>query len=92
MCEIILSYGWLAENSVLINPKRHGLLIPNNGRMIWVDGLLPTRTTTISMVQGMPIEILEANPMQSAEPEKTRMSKKQYHELVHQWEDQEKAS
>ena len=31
--EIILSYAWLAENDILVNPTKHGLIIRLGGGM-----------------------------------------------------------
>ena len=38
MCELIVSYAWLAQQNVLINPRRHGLIFQEKGRMVWVGG------------------------------------------------------
>ena len=94
VCDIILFYEWLAENNVLINPRRHGLIFPDNGRLVWVDGLLPKAHTHTSMVQGMPIEVLEGitPPLQPSEAPGTCMSKKKYQDMVSQWKCQEKAT
>ena len=92
MCDIILSYGWLAENNVLINPKRHGIIFPDNGRMIWVDGLLTKAHTNTSMVQGMPIEVLDNTPLQPSEVTGSSMSKEKYHEMVSDGKNEEKAT
>ena len=40
VCEMILSYAWLAQQDAQINPRRHGLLFTERNRTIWVDGLL----------------------------------------------------
>ena len=37
--EIILSYAWLAENDILVNPTKHGLIIRLGGGMFWVEGV-----------------------------------------------------
>ena len=38
--DIIISYGWLAEHDVLINPRRHGLLFKGPAQeMVWVEGM-----------------------------------------------------
>ena len=36
--DLILSYGWLAQHDVLVNPRRHGLLVQEKNRMVWVPG------------------------------------------------------
>ena len=38
--DIIISYGWLAEHDVLINPRRHGHLFKGPAQeMLWVEGM-----------------------------------------------------
>ena len=37
--ELILSYAWLAENDILVNPTKHGLIIRLGGGMFWVEGV-----------------------------------------------------
>ena len=46
VCDLILSYGWLAQNDVLINPRRHGLLFQDTSSCIWVPGLVPLTATS----------------------------------------------
>ena len=40
VCDLILSYSWLAENDVLVNARRHGLLFQEPGRMLWISGMI----------------------------------------------------
>jgi hypothetical protein len=39
VCDLILSYAWLAENQMILNPGRHGLHIMENDRLFWVAGM-----------------------------------------------------
>ena len=34
VCELIVSYGWLAQQNALVNPRRHGLLFCEKGHML----------------------------------------------------------
>ena len=39
VCDLILSYAWLAQQNVLVNPRRHGILFQEENRMVWIPGL-----------------------------------------------------
>ena len=39
-CDLILSNGWLAEADILVNARRHGLMLTEKDRMIWIGGLI----------------------------------------------------
>lgn len=36
--DMIVSYQWLAKNDILINPKRHGVLLKDDQNLVWVSG------------------------------------------------------
>ena len=40
VCDMLLSYTWLAQQNVLVNPRRHGLLFHEGCHMFWVEGLI----------------------------------------------------
>lgn len=40
VCDLIVSYTWLAQLDALVNPRRHGILLNEGDRMVWVAGLL----------------------------------------------------
>ena len=37
--DLIVSYGWLAENAVEVSAKRHGVLVVLEGKAVWVCGV-----------------------------------------------------
>ena len=47
VCELIVSYGWLAQQNALVNPRRHGLLFCEKGHMLWV-GVLRKKKRVVS--------------------------------------------
>ena len=54
--DLILSYGWLAQQDIQINPRRHGVLIKDKMQAIWVPGKIfqPGPNTNVGTV---PIEV-----------------------------------
>ena len=39
VCDLILSYAWLAQQNALVNPRRHGVLFQEENRLVWIPGL-----------------------------------------------------
>ena len=58
VCDLILSYGWLAQNDILINPRRHGLLLQGPGSTTFVAGLVKKRPKAVATFKRVPIEAL----------------------------------
>ena len=55
-CDLILSYGWLAEHHILVNPRRHGLMLPD---VLWVKGLVKPKNKMTQVLQSVPIDVLQ---------------------------------
>ena len=70
MCDIILSYGWLAYHYILVNPRKNGMAILGKREVLWVKGVKTPKTQSIKVLQKVP---LEAQPL---EPEEHRGAQK----------------
>ena len=46
VCDLILSYTWLARTDALVNPRRHGILLKEDDCLVWVDGIIPEKKGT----------------------------------------------
>ena len=46
VCDLILSYTWLAQTNALVNPRRHGILLREDDGLVWVDGIIPEKKGT----------------------------------------------
>ena len=57
ICDIILSYGWLAQNNCLLNPRRHGILFMGDNGATWVPGLLSPKGQKGTLTSTIPIEV-----------------------------------
>ena len=53
--DLILSYGWLAEQDILINPRRHGMHFMGGDQALWVAGILPPKIRSTSTLQEIPL-------------------------------------
>ena len=38
VCDLILSYRWMAENNVVPHPQRHGMYINFSDDCVWLPG------------------------------------------------------
>ena len=54
VCDLILSYGWLAQNNVIPHPKRHGLLFTENPGPAWVPAAITRQSKDISTFHTQP--------------------------------------
>ena len=54
ICDIILSYGWLAENNIIPNPRRHGLHFLDHPGPAWVHGTITPKTSGIVVLESLP--------------------------------------
>ena len=59
VCDIILSYRWMAENNVMPNPRRHGIYIHDSQDCLWVPGIITPNPHDITVLEGLPIHIME---------------------------------
>ena len=50
-CDLILSYGWLAENNIVPNPRRHGLYFVDYPGPAWVSGIIVPRSQGICVLE-----------------------------------------
>ena len=55
VCDVILSYGWLAEHNILPNPRRHGLHFMDHPEVLWVKGVLLPKSPSIRVLEKVPI-------------------------------------
>ena len=55
VCDMILSYRWLAEHQVILNPGRHGLHLVQNDRLYWVSGIVPPSPGGAMTLERLPI-------------------------------------
>ena len=85
VCDIILSYGWLASNNILPNPRRHGLHVLDSSGPIWVNGIITPKPSQITVLESLPITTF---PIQSTDTQ-PNMDETQYIQLVQSWEHSE---
>ena len=85
VCDIILSYGWLASNNILPNPRRHGLHFLDSSGPIWVNGIITPKPSQITVLESLPITTF---PIQSTDTQ-PNMDETQYIQLVQSWEHSE---
>ena len=69
--DLIVSYQWLARHDILINPRRHGVLLKGDQNLVWVSGEIRQRSTQesaqISRLLGEPSGKGFESPMQKTE-------------------------
>ena len=89
VCDLILSYGWLAENQAIVNPRRHGIHFLGEDHAIWVPGVVkPKMGTTQSMVT-IPVDAHPMTPNAMVDPLAHVLSETQCDHISQQWEKRE---
>ena len=59
VCDIILSYKWMAENHIMPNPRKHGMYVHDEDACLWIPGLIQAQAQDITVLEGLPIHIME---------------------------------
>ena len=58
VCDMILSYHWMAESNVVPHPRRHGMFINFTNDSVWVPGVVDPKYRDISVLEDLPIQVL----------------------------------
>ena len=84
VCDLILSYTWLAENNIVPNPRRHGLHFMEHPGPAWVSGVIAPKTQGITVLEKLPIESQPASPHHAQSPplQETQLHQWERHETV----------
>jgi hypothetical protein len=63
--DLIISYAWLASNHILVDPKRHGILLMGiPGHIYWISGIHETKVAEQHEVESYRGCNLESIPME----------------------------
>jgi hypothetical protein len=57
ICDMIISYGWLAQHYINPCPRKHGLYITSPNSLIWVPGIVNAKASKIDLLESLPLQV-----------------------------------
>ena len=79
----------MAENSVVPHPRRHGMYINFSNDSVWVPGTMDPKHRNISVLQGLPIQVLPPGLTPPSSPAPSPSSVATCHQISSLWEQRE---
>ena len=86
VCDMILSYKWMAENNVVPHPRTHGIIIQEEDDQYWVPGIITPKSHNITVLEGLPIQIMPGAVTPPASPTTTTQAEFICHQVSSHWE------
>ena len=81
VCDLILSYSWMATQRVLPDPVRHGLHLTDKEQSIWVPGIVTGQGLNVVAIHSLPMEVETLPPPNTNPPQEDI----QYVQLIREW-------
>ena len=86
VCDIIISYGWMAEHHILPNPRRHGIHFLDDQESLWVGGIVVTKPKDITVLEGLPIHAAQAATTPPGSPRHSLMGDASCSQIAGLWD------